>query len=41
MRVILGDVRPTEAVGYVAFATYEGKDDGDGVQRLRADRTYW
>lgn len=41
MRVILGDVRPTEAVGYVAFATCEGKDDGDGVQRLRAGRTYW
>lgn len=41
MRVILGDVRPTEAVGYVAFATCEAKDDGDGVQRLRAGRTYW
>lgn len=41
VRVMLGDVRPMEAVGYVAFATYEGKEDDDGVQRLRGDRTHW
>jgi hypothetical protein len=37
-RVMLGDVRPLEATGYVAVTTRTG---GDGVQPLRSRRLYY
>lgn len=37
-RVVLGDVRSTEAVGYMALAT---SGQGDEVGRLRSGRFYW